>query len=220
MRTVGTTKKSIATILLDVVLEERPPGWRRRLAAADHVLLDGGLGDVDTDLAQLTDDARRSPERVGGRHPSNEISNLPCHGWSSSPPCSRQLGPVLSELAPAPGDHGPWLHDEQRLSPARPDPGKPSPEDAVSWANARALHGSLVDTKLVPEGKDLDLHGGAGAKGARNEGKQSRDHAGPSSGTGAIRDLTTPMARRRMASCPVAGNPVISIRATGTDIRE
>jgi hypothetical protein len=198
--------------ILDVVLEKRLPGGRGRLMATDHVLLDGGLGDVDADLAQLTTDLRRSPEWVGGRHSSNEVPHLPRHGRSSRLPRSGQPGPVFSELAPAPGDHGPWLHDEQRLLPARPDPGMPSPEDAVSWANARALHGSLVDTKLVPEGEDLDLHGGAGEKGARNEGEQSRDHAGPSCGTGAIRDLAMQpdprlMARRRKRTAAWLDNP-------------
>ena len=40
--------------LLQVILQERAPGLRRRLAAAHHVLADAGLADVDAELEQLT----------------------------------------------------------------------------------------------------------------------------------------------------------------------
>jgi hypothetical protein len=51
--------------LLHVVLEEGAPGGGVRLATADHVLLDGRLGNVDPDLSQLAHDPRRAPDRIG-----------------------------------------------------------------------------------------------------------------------------------------------------------
>jgi hypothetical protein len=41
--------------------EEGHPGGGRRSSSSDHVLLDGGLGHVDADLSEFTDDPRCSP---------------------------------------------------------------------------------------------------------------------------------------------------------------
>ena len=49
----------------DVVLQEAPPGLRGRSPAADHVLLDRRFVQIDSDLAQLADDSRRSPQWIG-----------------------------------------------------------------------------------------------------------------------------------------------------------
>jgi hypothetical protein len=41
-----------------------------------HVLGDGRLADLDAELQQLAVDARRTPERVGAAHLSDQITNL------------------------------------------------------------------------------------------------------------------------------------------------
>ena len=50
-----------------------------------------------------------------------------------------------------PADHGLGLHDQQSRSPARPEPGKPDPEDAVPATNLRLLDRPLQDGQLVAE---------------------------------------------------------------------
>jgi hypothetical protein len=47
-----------------VVTQERAPSLGRRAASLDHVLRDARLSDLETELEQLTVDARRPPQRV------------------------------------------------------------------------------------------------------------------------------------------------------------
>lgn len=58
-----------------VVLREALPTLRGWLRVTDHVLGDGGLGQFDPDLAQLADNVRRNPERIGTRHTPDEFSD-------------------------------------------------------------------------------------------------------------------------------------------------
>jgi hypothetical protein len=51
--------------VFDVIPEECAPGGRRGLALADHVLGDGGLGEVDADHGEFADDPGCTPKWVG-----------------------------------------------------------------------------------------------------------------------------------------------------------
>src|SRR5215472_3748231 len=54
--------------LREVVLEESVPGLRRRFKAADHVLGDTALADVDAELEQFAMNARGAPQVGFSRH--------------------------------------------------------------------------------------------------------------------------------------------------------
>ena len=58
-----------------------------------------------------------------------------------------------------PRNHRLRLHNDQRRSPARPQPGKPNPQEAVSSAqtNAMAFVRALQDQELMTQGKDFSL---------------------------------------------------------------
>ncbi len=86
---------------------------------------------------------------------------------------------MVAESTALPGDDRSWLHDDEPFPPSRPEPGEPGPEEAVGGFESRPLHGSLADGELVPEGEDLDLHRGPGAKAGaeeREEGHEDRGH--------------------------------------------
>lgn len=47
---------------------------------------------------------------------------------------------------------------------AGPEPGLPSPENAIGRPDAKSAVGSLVDAQLMSPSEDLVLHGGAGSE--------------------------------------------------------
>ena len=59
-----------------MIIEERPPTWTRWFEAADHVLRDRGLGEVDAELEQLAVNPWSAPQRIGTGYPANQISDL------------------------------------------------------------------------------------------------------------------------------------------------
>src|SRR5271167_2413316 len=62
--------------LREVVLQERAPGLRRRLAAAHHVFAYAGLTDVDAEFEQFTVDAGCTPQGILSAHLADQISDL------------------------------------------------------------------------------------------------------------------------------------------------
>jgi len=56
---VGTTKKSAATDLPEVIREKGAPGLRGWPAVASHVFPDAGLTDINPELQQFAMDPRR-----------------------------------------------------------------------------------------------------------------------------------------------------------------
>src|SRR5262250_2234674 len=62
--------------LQEVVLEESAPGLRRRFTAADHVLGDTALADVDAELEQFAMNARCTPGGILPAHPADQVPNL------------------------------------------------------------------------------------------------------------------------------------------------
>ena len=63
--------------LLGVVLQECPPRLGRGLAVSDHVLGDGGFGNVDAQFQQLSMNSGRTPDRIRRTHLTNQIPNRP-----------------------------------------------------------------------------------------------------------------------------------------------
>src|SRR5271169_4659587 len=62
--------------LLDMVVEKYPPSLAWRLSLPEHVFADASLANVNTELKQFSVDARRTPERVGPAHGSDQISDF------------------------------------------------------------------------------------------------------------------------------------------------
>src|SRR6267143_3199570 len=61
----------------EVVGKERAPSLRGRASRTDrHIPGDGGLGDGESQLQQLTVDPRRAPPRVGASHAANEAGEV------------------------------------------------------------------------------------------------------------------------------------------------
>ena len=72
--------------------------------------------------------------------------------------CRTTRRPVLSGPPALPGNDGRGLDKHQRLLPSSPDSGNPSPDEAVRWLDTRFRLQALVDTQLMSECQDLQLH--------------------------------------------------------------
>jgi hypothetical protein len=65
-----------------LVAQEATPGRRRRVWPAHHVHGDGGLTDFYTEPEQLAMNARRTPERVGDAHLTDQFARIQLYGFS------------------------------------------------------------------------------------------------------------------------------------------
>ena len=159
---VGTVKKSMETSCLSVILQERAPGLRRRLAAAHHVFADAGLADVDAELEQLTVDAGCTPTGILPAHPADQISDLARNDGSSRLAAPYLPGPEQAKALAMPGHDRLGLDDGQRRTPVAPDAGQPDPQQAVRWGQPGPFsRGPLKHADLVAQSQVLQLEGSA-----------------------------------------------------------
>ena len=56
---------------------------------------------------------------------------------------------MVSETSALPGDHCPWLHEDEGLSPTGPRPREPGPEETIGWAKLRPVPSPFVNRELV-----------------------------------------------------------------------
>src|SRR5207245_3380298 len=98
-------------------------------------------------------------------------------GRATSSGSSRELGPVLAETTTLPPQDGVGRHNDESLSPAGPDSGQRDPQQAISRAQLRPRHCSLVDRKLLAKGEVLK---GELTMAAEEEGKAPKqvEHEG------------------------------------------
>ena len=118
---VGTVKKSKATIIhITMVGEEGEPLFGRIAAAPQALQISGdsALGDFDAELQKFPVDLRCSPARIFSRHAANESPNLHAHlGSAAARP--RSPAPVQAKAHPMPSDHRLWFHNDQNIGPSR-----------------------------------------------------------------------------------------------------
>jgi hypothetical protein len=100
---VGTAKKSMATVEPTMVLEERPPSLRGWRPPARHQPGDRPLRDLESQLQQLSVNTRRTPKRVRSGHLSGQATHVGVD-LRTAAPRARPLGPVPREAAAMPGD--------------------------------------------------------------------------------------------------------------------
>jgi hypothetical protein len=106
-----------------MILQESAPGLGRRLAAAQHVLTDAALADVDAELEQLTVDARRAPARILPAHLANQVPKLARSDRSPRLTAAHLPGPEQSKTGAMPGHDRFWLDDGERRAPISPEAG-------------------------------------------------------------------------------------------------
>ena len=151
---VGTAKKSMATVeprwfLRNVrhVCEGRPP--------AGHQSGDRPLRHVESQLQQLSVNARRAPEWVRSGHLSGQASHVGAD-LRTAAPGTRPSGPVPREAAAMPRDDRGGSYDHQGRLPIRPGQPEANPEQPLGPTNGRLRTGAIVDSQLLPQRQVLE----------------------------------------------------------------
>src|SRR5215467_6670466 len=154
-RIVGTTKKSTETSVFRWVVEERPPGLRRRLAVPDHVLTDAGLTDVDAQRRKFAVNVGSAPKRVFAAQHADQFAHVFRHRWTAGLAVPNLPTPEQAKALTLPANHCGRLDDESAGFPVIPDRTEPGPEKAVSGGELEALDGALEHADLMAQGEDL-----------------------------------------------------------------
>ena len=143
--------------VLGVIGEEGPPGRGWWLGSANAVFLHGRLLNVDAELAKFTCDARRTPRGARARHLTDQVLDLLRNGRPTNLSRAAQPRPMVSETSALPGDHCPWLHEDESLSPTRPRSGEPGPKEAIRRAKLRPVPSPFVNCELVAQSEHFDV---------------------------------------------------------------
>ena len=127
--------------LRDVVLKERTPSLRGRLANTHHIFGHAGLANVDTEFEQLAMNARCSPCGILATHLANQIADFTRNGGTARLAVANFPGPEKAKGPSMPGHDRFGFHYDQRRAPVSPDARQANPEQAIS----RGQFGSFLD---------------------------------------------------------------------------
>ena len=144
---------------LDVVVEESPPGLRRRLTEPDHVLADAGLPDVDAEFEKFTVDTRRTPQRVFSAHGADQSANILWHARATGVAVTDLPSPKKPKALPVPANDRFRLDYDQCGTPVAPGSAQPRPKEPIGRVQFRLLHRPIQDAELVAKGEVPHLHG-------------------------------------------------------------
>ena len=147
-----------------MVVEERPPGLRERLAAPDHVLADAGLRDVDTEFEQFAVDVRRAPKWVFAAQHADQFADLFGHCRAAALARANFPTPEQAEALALPADDRGGLEYGEPGLPAVPQGGKPDSEETISGGEFRSLDRALQNADLMAQGENLQLKLSAGTE--------------------------------------------------------
>src|SRR5229473_7120185 len=136
---------------LRMVAQECPPALGWRTSASHHVLGYRRLGDLEPKLQQFTMDARGAPQRVFPVHSSDEIAKLALDPGSSGPAAGFPA-PIGPEPRPMPPQDRGRLNDPGQTEQARPQPGHPHQQRAITAQQPKTWRSSpRCDVELMTE---------------------------------------------------------------------
>ncbi len=88
---------------------------------------------------------------------------------------------MVSETSALPGDHCPWLHEDEGLPPTGPRSGEPDPKETIGWAKLRPVPSPFVNRELVPKSENFDVQRPARPEygdDAGDDGNENSSHGG------------------------------------------
>jgi hypothetical protein len=94
-------------------------------------------------------DARRSPDRIGASHGSDQLANLQIYSRTSWPFGLGQSPPVAFKSLPLPSGHRLRLNEFERRPPILPDLLQRNPKQSISMAQSWSLLFTHKDRQLM-----------------------------------------------------------------------
>ena len=137
-----------------VVAQKGEPalGWFRIFRRSFPPAGDRSLGEIKTEQEEFPVYPRRSPGRVLGDHPENQLPNLlRCRRSPNLCPDSEDQPPIQKEAGPVPPNHGFRRDDDEGLLPTRADSPSNYPEEFIEEAEDRPWMAPLQHSELLSE---------------------------------------------------------------------
>jgi hypothetical protein len=137
-----------------VVAQKGEPalGKLRIFRRSFHPAGDRSLGEIKTEHEEFAMYPRRSPGRVLGDHPENQLPNpLRCRRSPNLCSDSGDQPPIQTEAGPVPPNHRFRRDDDEGLLPTRPDSPGDYPEEFIEKAEDRPWTAPLQHSELLPE---------------------------------------------------------------------
>ncbi len=164
--------------VLHMIIEKAPPGLRRWLAMANHVLGDGGLGNGDAKLYKLAVHAGSSPKRIGAAHVADQLAYSGRDGWASGTTSPTLPCPIAPEAGAVPPDDRLGFHDDEDPLPISPDSAQKHPETAVDIREPRTFHRTIEDGELLAKSEILESQLATSLERRDERAKKRPNHAG------------------------------------------
>src|SRR5215470_4933461 len=167
--------------LFRVVLQECPPALRWRLWMPDHVFANGRFRNLDSQLEKFAMDSRCSPAHIISTQSPNEVARFSRDSWPTWLSMANLPGPVPTETAAVPIDHGIRFHDPECLTLSGRELRQTDRETSIYGFQFPFGRLSLKHNDLVSQCEDLDLEIGPTLEIQRKgsqERKQHREHGG------------------------------------------
>src|SRR5262249_54574301 len=121
---------------------------------APHVLLDGALADLDTDLEQLAADALGSPQTAAASHVANEVNRF-LRDWGPITRAGSAL-PEEAEASAVPSNDGLGLDEDDRPTPGREQARSQDHLQPIESREHGALDATSEDVELMTKHSVLD----------------------------------------------------------------
>lgn len=165
----------------DVVLEERPPILRRRLAMANHVSRDRRFRHDVPQQLQFGLNPQSAPRRVFLGNAADQFADFGVD-FRSAVLVPRFPSPVEPKTAAMPANDCFRITNHEAGSPIRPEPRQPDPENPVALPQSRAFHRTLEDDNLLSQRQVFGRNDRAGQKKRpdKNSHNAKETHAIPS----------------------------------------
>jgi hypothetical protein len=136
-----------------MIAQKRSPALRWRLGPTNQVFGHCCLGNLKTELQQLTMDPRGTPTRIRSLHLADESpKRIICSRPTDAPTFPR---PVPPKTFPMPTDHGVGVQRDQHLSPTFDIAGEGYPKEAIATRWVSSLRLPFQQRELLTKGKVL-----------------------------------------------------------------
>jgi hypothetical protein len=145
--------------LADMIREKRAPRLGGRSSVPRHVIRHRGLTDVDAELQEFAVNAWRTPQRVGVRHGTNQLTDVPRDARPTQP-ASAFPRPEEPKTTAVPSQHCLGLDDHNDTPPSIQEFRQPDPRHSVGMRERQALWSrSTHNMELMVQRQNLKLEG-------------------------------------------------------------
>ncbi len=130
---------------MEVIFQKCSPGWGRRIGGANAVLVHRGLGHLDAEFSEFTENPGRAPAGIGIRDTANQIPDFNGDLWPARFAALAEISSVVTKPALLPFGDCSWLHEDQKGLPSPVYLGDIGPKDSIGGSHPGPVACPLID---------------------------------------------------------------------------